>query len=105
MIIPSFIQEIVEADIEVGLRKGGKFHIGGFYKSGGITLECDGNCWKAVARYNEITTIETLHDIVGLNYHWWLRSVGTEQQNIIAHYGLTEMDRAVDAAMSKAKTK
>jgi hypothetical protein len=71
MNIPSFIEELVEEGIPVTLQKGGSFHIEGFYKSSGVTVQLEDDGWVAVARYNEVTQIETLHDLVGLNYHWW----------------------------------
>jgi hypothetical protein len=71
MNIPSFIEELVEEGIPVTLQKGGSFHIEGFYKSSGVTVQLEDDGWVAVARYNEVTQIETLHDLAGLNYHWW----------------------------------
>jgi hypothetical protein len=74
MNIPDFIEQLVEADIEVVLRKGGKFYIKGFYKSSGITVQWDSVCWVATARYNEVSQIDNMHDLVCLNYSWWQRS-------------------------------
>lgn len=85
MNIPDFIEELVEAGIDVFLQKGGKFYIEGFYKSGSITIEWDTSQWVACARYNEVTRIDTLQDLVELNYDWWQRSKdrceGWEQPN------------------------
>lgn len=75
MNIPTFIEELVEAGIPVTLQKGGSFYIEGFYKSGGVTVErYTKNDWQLVARYNETTHIDTLDDIVEINYNWWQRS-------------------------------
>ena len=73
-IIPSFIQELLEYDIPVSLTKD-SFIVDGFYKSGNVEVHCQGeNNWFAKARYNEITDVEDLQDLVALNYRWWQRS-------------------------------
>lgn len=70
-IIPSFIQELLEAGVEVSLTKD-SFVVEGFYKSGNIEIKCRNESdWYAVARYQEKTDIETVEDIVGLNHAWW----------------------------------
>lgn len=82
MIIPDFIEELVEAGISVTLQKGNKFRIEGFYKSSGVTIEninAFQQEWVANARYNEVTRIESLRDIVELNYYWWDRSKGRSE--------------------------
>lgn len=76
MIIPTFIEELVEAGIPVSLQKGGSFHIEGFYKSSGVTIvkSSEFDYWLAESRYSQIDRIEDLNDIVGLNYYWWQHS-------------------------------
>lgn len=71
MITPKFIEELVEAGISVTLQKGNKFRLEGFYKSGEVTIEQREGGWVACARYNEVTGIDTLQDLVNLNYKWW----------------------------------
>jgi len=70
-IIPSFIQELLEADIPVSLTKD-SFIVDGFYKSGTVEIKCRNEAdWYAVARYQEKTDIEDIQDLVALNYYWW----------------------------------
>ena len=77
--IPDLICELVENDIAVSLHKDG-WHVHGFYKSGHITLTPTVNdmgpesMYTATARYDERTSICSLHDLVGLNFDWWQRS-------------------------------
>jgi hypothetical protein len=74
MRIPQFIEELVEEGIPVTLQKDGKFRIEGFYKSSGVTICQQDGKWVAFQRYDNQDTIETLEDMVALNYSWWLRS-------------------------------
>jgi hypothetical protein len=73
-IIPSFIQELLEAGVNVALTKD-SFIVDGFYKSGSVEITCFGESnWCAVARYQQKTDIEDIKDIVALNYEWWQNS-------------------------------
>lgn len=74
MNIPDFIEELVEAGIDVTLKPGGGFYIEGFYKSGSVTIKWDTSQWVLCARYNEVTPISSLDDLVEANYYWWQRS-------------------------------
>lgn len=73
--IPQFIEELLEAGIEVGLTSEG-FTVGGFYKSGEVKLvpsDVD-SVWICHQRYNETNSVKDLQDLVGINYYWWVRS-------------------------------
>lgn len=75
------IEEIVKNGILVsmGYNKSTNsinYTIDGFYKSGNITLEENGENLIATARYNEKTNITNFRDIVLLNYSWWNYSNG-----------------------------
>jgi hypothetical protein len=73
--IPEFIEQLLEAGIEVGLTREG-FTVDGFYKSGEVRIvpsTVEGS-WICHQRYNKTDTVENLHDIVGINHHWWLHS-------------------------------
>ena len=73
-IIPSFIQELLEYGITVGLTKD-SFIVDGFYKSGTVEVRCQGeNDWFAESRYNQVDYVGGLHDLVALNYSWWRMS-------------------------------
>lgn len=73
-IIPSFIQELLEAGVDVSLTKDG-FVVDGFYKSGTIEVKQNiGNGWEAFARYGSVDPIRDTIDVVGINYHWWQQS-------------------------------
>ena len=48
-----------------------EFVLDGFYKSGEIRLIEKEEKLYAHARYNEVTEINSLFDLVNLNYDWW----------------------------------
>lgn len=48
--------------------------IDGFYKSGTVSLEENGENLIATSRYDEKTNITEFRDIVLLNYNWWTSS-------------------------------
>lgn len=50
------------------------YRIDGFYKSGGVDLYETSDGIFAEARYNEINQIESIDDLISLNYTWWQRS-------------------------------
>ena len=66
------LNELLEANFEYSVSKAGVY-LEGFYKSSGITLVYDDveQNWVATARYNEKTVVNTLDDLVHLNYQWW----------------------------------
>ena len=69
------LNEIVKSEIELTVSKNG-ITIVGFYKSSGILLtSLDNGTLLATARYDEKTIIETLDDLVALNYKWWQYSI------------------------------
>lgn len=84
------IKDIVKAGIPVtinymlenGLDKF-YYEIPGFYKCGTVRLEkisdqsWKDNVWECHARYNEVTIIESLYDLIFINYDWWIRSKRT----------------------------
>lgn len=70
MNIPDFITTLVERGIPVLLIREG-FEIDGFYKSGTIRVSKTPDGWRAYARYEQVTDIEDVEDLVALNYNWW----------------------------------
>jgi len=66
------LEELLEADFTYTVSKAGVY-LDGFYKSSGVTLVFDDvkQEWVATARYNEKTVVESLDDLVHLNYQWW----------------------------------
>lgn len=73
-IIPSFIQELLEAGITVELTSD-SFLVHGFYNSGVVEVKCQGESdWFATDRYHNVTSIEDVQDLVALNVQWWQSS-------------------------------
>ena len=73
-IIPSFIQELLEAGVDVQLTQD-SFIVGGFYKSDTVTITGSNEIgYFAHARYDDVCSIDDLQDIVALNYTWWQHS-------------------------------
>lgn len=73
----SIIEKCLDHKIPVAVkRKDGQtlFEIGGFYKSGTVTLYDNHDCFTAVDRYGAHTEIRSIVDLVRLNYDWWIRS-------------------------------
>lgn len=68
----NLLNELLEADLNYTVSKAGVY-LEGFYKSSGVTLNYDdvAQQWVATARYNEKTVVDTLDDLVHLNYQWW----------------------------------
>lgn len=51
-----------------------EYLIGGFYKSGIVSLYCLDEQIFVRGRYNEIDVIYDIEDLVQLNYRWWINS-------------------------------
>lgn len=73
------IEELIENNIPVittfnPQTKKKEYILEGFYKSGTVKLIETDDKLTAIARYNEETNIESLYDIVQLNYEWWISS-------------------------------
>ena len=70
------IKDLLESGISVRMdfnkeTKQVEYVVDGFYKSGEIKIiETEGKL-TAHARYNEVTEIDSLDDIIELNYIWW----------------------------------
>jgi len=77
--IMDIINELVSNGISVRLEykiqtRESSFIVDGFYKSGEVNLVKQDGKVIAHARYDEKTEIDSLRDIVELNYNWWLKS-------------------------------
>ena len=73
------IEETLENDIPVTTTinpqtKKKEYMLEGFYKSGIVKLIEEDDKLIAISRYNERTNVESLFDIVLLNYEWWVSS-------------------------------
>lgn len=70
------LQELLETGISLQIGYDRKleqstYAVSGFYKSNYVELIESDDKLIARARYNEITEIESLQDLVLLNYCWW----------------------------------
>lgn len=72
------IQDILNTDIPMTLKRMGftsaSFTLPGFYKCGEVTLYKDGERWMVKDRYDKCTPIDSLQDLVELNFYWWKTS-------------------------------
>lgn len=74
------IEEILKEGISVLMEHNIEFDrteyiIHGFYKSGTVKLiECEDAALQAIARYDQKTYVNSVRDIVELNYDWWQKS-------------------------------
>lgn len=70
------IETCLNADLPLSLSRHGfnavRIEVGGFYKSGHVTLYKDKNGdWIAEDRYGKCTPINDFSDLVDLNFQWW----------------------------------
>jgi hypothetical protein len=66
--------ELIEKGFSVILKKDGVV-LEDFYKSGTVRLEPqEDGTFRAHSRYEQVDGIESLDDLVYLNYEWWQKS-------------------------------
>ena len=71
-IIEELLKEMVSVEVEYDPKMGIVYILHGFYKSDTVKLiENESGILIAYARYNEKTVIESVKDIVKLNYDWF----------------------------------
>ena len=80
----TILNALVEAGIELTVTKLG-ITIAGFYKSSGVRLILieDGKL-LATSRYNQNDIIESLDDLVQLNYDWWQATKNRNPEDRVA---------------------
>ena len=70
----SVIKELLSNGIQIELTLKNNqiaYKIYGFYKSDHVTLYEESDGWYAEARYNEVTSVTDIDDLIELNYDWW----------------------------------